>query len=191
MMQSVVVEHGLRRAIVSVAVIAATLLEIIDTTIVNVALPNIQGKFRHRDRLERVDRDRLHHRERGRHSDHPVAGVTLRPPAVFLLVDRSVHVCVADVRLLRQLRPTRVLADHTRSGRRRPDRNLASDSPRHVYPARTRDGARHLRDGRDRRTGARAGHGRLDHRQLQLALDLFHQLTGRDCGRDPDLELLA
>jgi len=45
MQQSVVVEHGLRRAIVSVAVIAATLLEIIDTTIVNVALPNIQGNF--------------------------------------------------------------------------------------------------------------------------------------------------
>ena len=40
-----VVEFGLRRAIVSVAVIAATLLEIIDTTIVNVALPNIQGNF--------------------------------------------------------------------------------------------------------------------------------------------------
>ncbi len=36
---------GLRRVIVSVAVIAATLLEIIDTTIVNVALPNIQGNF--------------------------------------------------------------------------------------------------------------------------------------------------
>jgi DHA2 family multidrug resistance protein len=40
-----VVEFGLRRTIVSLAVIAATLLEIIDTTIVNVALPNIQGNF--------------------------------------------------------------------------------------------------------------------------------------------------
>ena len=40
-----VVETGLRRVIVSVAVIAATLLEIVDTTIVNVALPNIQGNF--------------------------------------------------------------------------------------------------------------------------------------------------
>jgi DHA2 family multidrug resistance protein len=40
-----VVEHGLRRAIVSIAVIAATLLEIVDTTIVNVALPNIQGNL--------------------------------------------------------------------------------------------------------------------------------------------------
>jgi MFS transporter, DHA2 family, multidrug resistance protein len=44
-MEHSVVETGLRRAIVSVAVIAATLLEIIDTTIVNVALPNIQGNF--------------------------------------------------------------------------------------------------------------------------------------------------
>ena len=40
-----VVEHGLRRVVVSLAVIAATLLEVIDTTIVNVALPNIQGNF--------------------------------------------------------------------------------------------------------------------------------------------------
>src|SRR5215469_5318427 len=44
-MEHSVVETGLRRVIVSVAVIAATLLEIIDTTIVNVALPNIQGNF--------------------------------------------------------------------------------------------------------------------------------------------------
>ncbi len=42
---SPVVEYGWRRAIVSLAVITATLLEIIDTTIVNVALPNIQGNF--------------------------------------------------------------------------------------------------------------------------------------------------
>ena len=42
---SSVVEYGWRRAIVSLAVITATLLEIIDTTIVNVALPNIQGNF--------------------------------------------------------------------------------------------------------------------------------------------------
>ena len=40
-----VVEYGLRRILVVVAVISATLLEIIDTTIVNVALPNIQGNF--------------------------------------------------------------------------------------------------------------------------------------------------
>jgi len=41
--QHVVIEYGLRRAIVSVAVITATLLEIIDTTIVNVALPTFRA----------------------------------------------------------------------------------------------------------------------------------------------------
>lgn len=40
-----VTELGWRRAVVTLAVIAATMLEIIDTTIVNVALPNIQGNF--------------------------------------------------------------------------------------------------------------------------------------------------
>jgi len=40
-----VIEFGWRRAVVTLAVITATMLEIIDTTIVNVALPNIQGNF--------------------------------------------------------------------------------------------------------------------------------------------------
>jgi DHA2 family multidrug resistance protein len=38
-----VVEYGFRRFVVVFAIILATLLEIVDTTIVNVALPNIQG----------------------------------------------------------------------------------------------------------------------------------------------------
>ena len=40
-----VIEYGSRRAIVTFAVILATLLEIVDTTIVNVALPTIQGNL--------------------------------------------------------------------------------------------------------------------------------------------------
>lgn len=38
-----VTEYGLRRVLVSIAVILGALLEILDTTIVNVALPDIQG----------------------------------------------------------------------------------------------------------------------------------------------------
>ena len=38
-----VVEYGMRRVFVTLAVILAAVLEIVDTTIVNVALPNIQG----------------------------------------------------------------------------------------------------------------------------------------------------
>jgi DHA2 family multidrug resistance protein len=44
-MYTSVTEFGWRRAMVTLAVITATMLEIIDTTIVNVALPNIQGNF--------------------------------------------------------------------------------------------------------------------------------------------------
>ena len=40
-----VIEYGTRRAIVTLAIVVATLLEIVDVTIVNVALPNIQGNF--------------------------------------------------------------------------------------------------------------------------------------------------
>ncbi|MGB6646079.1 MAG: MFS transporter, partial [Candidatus Cybelea sp.] len=43
--ESTVVEYGWRRVVISLAVITATLLEIIDVTIVNVSLPNIQGNF--------------------------------------------------------------------------------------------------------------------------------------------------
>lgn len=43
--ESNVLEYGWRRVLVTAAVIIATMLEIVDTTIVNVALPNIQGNF--------------------------------------------------------------------------------------------------------------------------------------------------
>jgi DHA2 family multidrug resistance protein len=40
-----VVEHGWRLGVITLAIVTATLLEIIDVTIVNVALPNIEGNF--------------------------------------------------------------------------------------------------------------------------------------------------
>jgi DHA2 family multidrug resistance protein len=40
-----VIEYGLRRVLVTLAVIVAAMIEIIDTTIVNVALPTIQGNL--------------------------------------------------------------------------------------------------------------------------------------------------
>jgi len=41
----VVIEYGWRRVLITLAIVTATLLEIVDVTIVNVALPNIQGNF--------------------------------------------------------------------------------------------------------------------------------------------------
>ena len=39
------IEYGFRRAILTFAIVLATMLEMIDVTVVNVALPNIQGNF--------------------------------------------------------------------------------------------------------------------------------------------------
>ena len=40
-----VVEYGARRAFVTLAVIVAAMIEVIDTTVVNVALPTMQGNI--------------------------------------------------------------------------------------------------------------------------------------------------
>ncbi len=40
-----VIEYGWRRTLITFAIVVATLLEIVDVTIVNVALPNIEGNF--------------------------------------------------------------------------------------------------------------------------------------------------
>src|SRR5215469_10580494 len=45
MQQDSLVEYGARRAIVTLTAIVCALLEIIDTTIVNVALPNMSGNL--------------------------------------------------------------------------------------------------------------------------------------------------
>ena len=75
--------------------------------------------------------------------------------------------------------------------RRRLDCDLASDFARHLRHQRARKGPGRLRDGGDRRTRARARDRWLDHRQLELALDLFHQHPDRHHRRDADLELFA
>ena len=86
-----VVEHGWRLGVITFAIITATLLEIIDVTIVNVALPNIQGNFGASvDQaawigtgyiIANVDRDPA----------HALAAAPLRPARVLLRVDHDLH----------------------------------------------------------------------------------------------------
>ncbi len=149
-----VVEHGLRRAIVSVAVIAATLLEIIDTTIVNVALPNIQGNFG-------VPIDQGAWIVTG----YIIANVIVIPITPWLAArfGRRQYffasiiiftIAFADVRPRSELWIARLLAHHPGPGRRRFDLDVASNFARHLHAQRAGASAGHLRDGRDRRTGA-------------------------------------
>ncbi len=191
MMQSVVVEHGLRRAIVSVAVIAATLLEIIDTTIVNVALPNIQGNFGIAIDLSAWIV-----------TGYIIANVVVIPItpwlalrfgrrqyffwSIILFTFASLMCGFSDS--FGQLVFWRIVQGLGGGGLIATSQAILRDT----YTLREQGTAQGIfAMGVIVGPALGPGHGRLDHRQLQLALDLFHQLTGRDCGRDPDLELLA
>ena len=55
----------------------------------------------------------------------------------------------------------------------------ASDPGRHVSPRQARHGVRRVRHGRGAGAGHRPDTRRLDHRQFQLALDFLHQHSGR------------
>ena len=89
--ESTVIEYGFRRFVVTAAVIIATLLEIVDVTIVNVALPNIEGNFGASiDQAAWIGTGYLIANV-DRHPDHAVAADALRAAPVLLRVDRAVH----------------------------------------------------------------------------------------------------
>ena len=86
-----VVEYGARRALVVGAVMLAALMQLADTTIVNVALPTIDGALGRVGRSRRVVHHRLHHRERHRHPALAVAADAARPQELLRALDRRLH----------------------------------------------------------------------------------------------------
>ena len=64
--------------------------------------------------------------------------------------------------------------------RRRAWSDRAGDSRRHVFSQTTGHGIRYVWHGDRRSSGDWADAGRMDHRQLQLALDLLHQCSHRN-----------
>ena len=67
-----------------------------------------------------------------------------------------------------------------RRGRRRIAAQRAGDSRRHVSSRQTRHGICGLWHGGGHGAGDRPNSGRMDHRQLHLALDFLHQYSGRN-----------
>ena len=63
--------------------------------------------------------------------------------------------------------------------RRRPGPGRTGDSGGHVPSQQARLGIRPVHDRHCDGSGDRTGAGRVDHRQLQLALDIFHQHSDR------------
>ena len=168
-----------RRWAITVTVMLVSVLQILDTSVTNVALPHIQGALS--AGLDEVSW--VHHLVPGgqchRAARHGVAHRAARTAALLPDLHRAVH---------RQLLSLRRRALH-----RVPDRHAhppgsggRADHPRRAGGAvgdLSAPPARHGHGGvgaRDRaRPDVRADGGRLDRRQLVVALDLLHQPAHR------------
>ena len=77
--------------IIAFAVVLAALMQVIDSSIVNVALPDMMGNLGAEPRRDRVGIHRLHPRQRHRHPAHRMARLILRSQALLRRLDHHLH----------------------------------------------------------------------------------------------------
>src|SRR5258706_6511491 len=164
---------------IAVTVTLATFMELLDTSIANVALPYIGGGL-------------------GRSYDEVTWILTTYLVAIAVILPMSAWLsrvfgrekyylgCVALFTLTSLFCGTGTLPrDHAfqpctaGSCRRRIGSGITSDSGGHIPCGQTCVGVRSVHDRNRDSPGDRACPGRLDHRQLQLALDILHQHSDR------------
>ncbi len=170
--------------LIALTVTLATFMEVLDTSIANVALPHIAGSL-------------------GASSDEStwvltsylVSNAIILPISAWLATrmgrKRFYMSCVAlfageqfPLRPCAQSRHADFLPRPARCRRRRTATERTSHPRRHLLPLETRHGLRRVRNGGGRRARDRPHDRRMDHRQLQLALDFLHQRSDQ-----PDLSL--
>ncbi len=163
--------------LIAVVVTVAAFMEILDTTIVNVSLPPYLGQ----------PLDELRRGDLGLTSYLVANGIVLTISGWLGRVlgrKRYFLICLAMFTVCALLcgfaEPAAADLFRTATGlfRRRPAAQPAVDHARH-FPPEQRAGLRAHGDRDCCRARARADAGRLDHRQLQLAMDLLHQYSGR------------
>ena len=179
-----VVRH---RAMITVCAIGATVLQLLDQTIANVALPLHAGQFFRELRRDHLGADLLHHRFRDRDSTSGLAGRALWPQAALCQQHPWLHDHVDALRRSPVAGTDRGVSRIAGGVRCRSGTFVASHAPRHLSapPARLCHG--------DPGDGdhARADHGtdgrRLADGNLQLALGVLHQPAVRSaCRRRSD-----
>ena len=84
--------------LIAVSVMLATFMEVLDTSIANVALPHIAGSLAALDRRGDLGADELSGRERHCVADDRMARTALRAQAVPHDLHRVVYLCVCLVR---------------------------------------------------------------------------------------------
>ena len=161
--------------LIALTVTLATFMEVLDTSIANVALPHIAGGLAaSQDESTWVLTSYL------------VSNAIVLPLSGWLSSvfgrKRFYMTCVALFTvssflcgIAPSLASAHLLSGLAGSRRRRPAAQRAGHPGRHFPARQARHGVRRLRHGRGGRAGDRADARRLDHRQLQLALDLLHQ----------------
>ena len=156
---------------------------LLDTTIVNIAIPNIDRQSRRAARPDPVDPQRLHPRLR-RPADHGGRlGDLYGPKRLFIIGLAVFTVASAACGLAQNPGQLIVVPDHAGPRRRaaHPADPVGPDDDLPAGQARRR--VRHLGRGRRCRHHRRADAGRLAGHQLGLALDLLRQRPGRHRSR--------
>ena len=177
------------RWLILVGLITAAIMEVLDTTIINVALPQMAGNLGATTQEIAWVSTVVHPRERRRAADDGVLHRTLRPQTLPHVLDLPVHRRVVHVRHVVESRRDRALA--LPSGRRRRGAAVhrAGDAAPDLSARTAGHGASHLPARHHRRADARPHARRLDHRQLHLGLVLLHQHADRPRGGVPGVDV--
>ena len=159
---------------IMLGLIMAAALEILDTTVVNVALPQMAGNLgATTDEIAWVSTG-LHPRQRHRPADDRLAVGAVRAQALSDGLDPDLQHRPLHVRAVGEPGRDRLLAADPGRGRGRPDLHRAVHHRRDLPAQPDRHRAVHLRPGADRDADAGAAAGRLHHGQLLLADHLLH-----------------
>ena len=170
---------GGNRAAITVCVILATLMQALDTTIANVALPYMQGSVSaSQDQIDWVL------------TSYIVAAAIMTPPTGFLAgrfgLKRLFLISIAGFTVASMLCGMAQVADADRvvprpAGRVRRGAGSAVADRSAQHQSAGAAGLRHgaVRRRRDGRAGARSGARRLADRELHLALRVLHQSADR------------
>src|SRR6267154_471096 len=154
--------------IIAVTVTLATFMELLDTAIANVALPHIAGGLA-------VSYDE----STWVLTSYLVSNAVVLPLSAWLSRvfgrKRYYMLCVVLFTLC-----------SPRCRRRRPRSGRASHSRRHVPSTEATRGLRALQHGYRDCPGDRPSARRVDHRQLELAVDFFYQHSDRNSVSNPD-----
>ena len=167
------------RWLILLGLITAAIMEVLDTTIINVALPQMAGNLgATMQEIAWVS------------TGYILSNVVVLPMTAFFTatfgrqelphgVDHHLRDCVVPVRHVAHSGRADDVARGAGRRRRRATLDRAGDDASDLSARRARDGAGHLLARHHRRADARSDAGRMDHRQLQLGLVLLHQRADR------------